>query len=61
MENRMQQTLKIPMILILLALSGCATLPTGPSVMVLPAPGKPFEVFRPRTPPVGAGPSSRSG
>jgi hypothetical protein len=46
MENRMQQTLKIPMILILLALSGCATLPTGPSVMVLPAPGKPFEVFQ---------------
>ena len=27
-------------------LSGCATLPTGPSVMVLPAPGKPFEQFR---------------
>ena len=29
-----------------LALSGCATLPTGPSVMVLPAAGKPFEVFQ---------------
>lgn len=28
------------------ALSGCATVPTGPSVMVLPAPGKPFEVFQ---------------
>jgi len=28
------------------ALSGCATMPTGPSVMVLPAPGKPFEVFQ---------------
>jgi hypothetical protein len=27
-------------------LGGCATLPTGPSVMVLPAPGKPFEVFQ---------------
>jgi hypothetical protein len=27
-------------------LSGCATVPTGPSVMVLPAPGKPFEVFQ---------------
>jgi hypothetical protein len=25
---------------------GCATVPTGPSVMVLPAPGKPFEVFQ---------------
>jgi uncharacterized protein YcfJ len=29
-----------------LALSGCATIPTGPSVMVLPAPGKPFEAFQ---------------
>ena len=28
------------------ALSGCATMPTGPSVMVLPAPGKPFEAFQ---------------
>ncbi len=28
------------------ALTGCATAPTGPSVMVLPAPGKPFEVFQ---------------
>jgi hypothetical protein len=26
-------------------LTGCATLPTGPSVAVMPAPGKPFEVF----------------
>jgi len=37
---------RIPAFLILLALSGCATLPTGPSVMVLPTPGKPFEVFQ---------------
>ena len=29
-----------------LVLGGCATLPTGPSVMVLPAPGKPFEQFQ---------------
>ena len=29
-----------------LALSGCATLPTGPSVMVWPAAGKPFEQFQ---------------
>lgn len=29
-----------------LALSGCATMPTGPSVMVLPSQGKPFEVFQ---------------
>lgn len=28
------------------ALGACATLPTGPSVMVLPAPGKPFEQFQ---------------
>ena len=26
--------------------SGCTSLPTGPSVMVLPAPGKPFEQFQ---------------
>lgn len=29
-----------------MALSGCATVPTGPSVMVLPARYKPFDVFR---------------
>jgi hypothetical protein len=28
------------------ALGGCATLPTGPNVMVLPAPGKSFEQFQ---------------
>ena len=27
-------------------LGGCATVPTGPSVMVLPGPGKSFEVFQ---------------
>jgi len=27
-------------------LSGCATIPTGPSVMVLPTPGKSFEAFQ---------------
>jgi len=31
---------------VLLVLAGCATVPTGPSVMVLPTPGKPFEVFQ---------------
>jgi len=30
----------------LVVLGGCATMPTGPTVMVLPAPGKPFEVFQ---------------
>jgi outer membrane lipoprotein SlyB len=29
-----------------MALGGCATLPMGPSVMVLPAPGKSFEQFQ---------------
>jgi hypothetical protein len=36
-------------VLLLLAamvLSACATIPTGPSVMVWPAPGKPLEVFQ---------------
>lgn len=28
-----------------IALAGCATAPTGPRVAVMPAPGKPFEVF----------------
>ncbi|HTP65108.1 MAG TPA: glycine zipper family protein [Geobacteraceae bacterium] len=32
--------------LLLVTLSGCATLPSGPSVRVLPAPGKSFEEFR---------------
>jgi hypothetical protein len=32
--------------LVLLLLSGCATVPSGPSVMVLPAPGKPFDLFQ---------------
>lgn len=33
-------------LLVLLTTGGCATVPTGPSVMALPAPGKPFEVFQ---------------
>ncbi|HYA65641.1 MAG TPA: hypothetical protein VEE84_03080, partial [Burkholderiaceae bacterium] len=28
-----------------IALVGCAVVPQGPSVRVMPAPGKPFEVF----------------
>jgi len=32
--------------LVLVLLGGCATLPTGPSVMVLPPQNKPFEVFQ---------------
>ncbi len=34
------------MLLAVGALTGCATIPTGPSVMVWPGPGKPFEVFQ---------------
>jgi hypothetical protein len=34
------------LILLFLVLGGCATVPTGPNVMVLPAQGKPFEVFQ---------------
>ena len=30
----------------LVSLGGCATMPTGPGVMVLPEPGKPFEEFQ---------------
>ena len=30
----------------LLTMGGCATVPAGPSVMVLPAPDKPFDQFR---------------
>jgi hypothetical protein len=33
-------------VLAVLVLSGCATLPTGPSVMVLPGDGKPFDQFQ---------------
>jgi uncharacterized protein YcfJ len=33
-------------ILAAVAVSGCATMPSGPSVMVLPAPGKSFETFQ---------------
>lgn len=36
---------KLLSLLVLLALAGCATMPTGPSVRVLPAPGKTFEQF----------------
>ena len=32
--------------LLVIALAGCATGPTGPTVSVIPAPGKPFEVFQ---------------
>ncbi len=34
------------LLLAVVALSACATIPAGPSVMVWPGPGKPFEVFQ---------------
>jgi hypothetical protein len=34
------------LVLLVGALSACATVPMGPSVMVWPGPGKPFEVFQ---------------
>jgi hypothetical protein len=43
------QPLKVVSLLslcVLLAAGGCATMPTGPSVRVLPAPGKSFEQFQ---------------
>lgn len=33
------------LILLLVTLAGCVTMPTAPSVMVMPAPGKPFDYF----------------
>ena len=36
---------KLPLFSLLALLWGCATMPTGPTVQVMPAPGKPFEVF----------------
>lgn len=42
----MNLTRSFSLLLMFLVVGGCATVPTGPSVMVLPAPGKPFEVFQ---------------
>jgi hypothetical protein len=41
----MKRVQRILYVVIAVAVSGCAILPTGPSVMVMPAPGKPFELF----------------
>lgn len=37
---------KLLFIASLVVMGGCATMPPGPSVMVMPPPGKPFEVFK---------------
>lgn len=41
-----RKTYKFCFSLSFLALSACATIPAGPSVMVAPAAGKPFELFK---------------
>lgn len=46
MIKRQGATRKVLSSLLVLALVGCATLPTGPSVRVLPAPGKSLEQFQ---------------
>src|SRR5208283_2584645 len=33
-------------VMMFVVLNGCATVPTGPRVMVLPGPGKPFDQFQ---------------
>jgi hypothetical protein len=42
----MDYTRKLVSVLLLLVLTGCATVPTGPSVMVFPGQGKPFDQFQ---------------
>jgi hypothetical protein len=42
----MDYTRKLVSVLLLLILTGCATVPSGPSVMVFPAQGKPFDLFQ---------------
>lgn len=42
----MKGKLSIFLVILLLVLSGCATIPTGPSVMVMPPAGKSFEQFQ---------------
>ncbi len=39
-------TRKYFMLLLLLAATACATIPAGPSVEVMPPPGKPFDLFQ---------------
>lgn len=36
---------KVAGLTLMLVLAGCATAPSGPRVAVMPAPGKPFEIF----------------
>jgi hypothetical protein len=43
---RTPRTLKFTALFALLAVAGCATVPSGPSVLVLPGTGKSFDQFR---------------
>ena len=45
-RDAMNWRLIIPICFVLAALWGCASVPTGPSISVMPGPGKPFEVFQ---------------
>ncbi len=45
-KDMMKSRQSIFLVILLLAASGCATIPSGPSVMVLPPTGKSFEEFR---------------
>jgi hypothetical protein len=38
--------LSLPVAVVLVAIAGCVTVPTGPTVAVMPGSQKPFEVFR---------------
>ena len=44
-SNKMNWQRGLLAFLVIALLSGCATMPTGPTVKVMPGPGKPFEVF----------------
>ncbi len=44
--DTMNRKYTVPLLFVLAVLCGCATVPTGPSISVLPGPGKPFEVFQ---------------
>jgi hypothetical protein len=44
-RTRVQRALAVAAGFAALALAGCAEMPVGPSVAVMPAPNKPFEVF----------------
>jgi hypothetical protein len=43
--RQIQMRYLIPAVVFLSALTGCTSVPNGPSVAVMPAPGKPFDLF----------------